>query len=309
MSFQSSDVFLTDERLGLLQLLKGKTEMDEVGMASVLSKVGERPRVAWYPNAGLDFRDLVELNTKHGPDYGQGDFPGLFVHTDYKPVWEADRDKNNPFKCGLIDHGRNDGVESFIHSIHRLEFKKKVHVAYHVHPDFTDFPDDAPDEPLVFLLLVSVYYQGRAVEDVPVIYFIFESLNFLDQVLLNRRIEVSHVVKVREGSAWGGSKKSISVAYAFLHDLGTRFLFIDQREHTDFALVRELANNHRMSLACYGLNLSATLGKWSGYDVRLYRVTPSEADGEVGPAEVEGVVLRTDMRFLPGILGRIKDGV
>jgi hypothetical protein len=38
-------------------------------------------------------------------------------------------------------------------------------------------------------------------------------------------------------------------------------------------------------------------------------VTPCEADGEVGPAEVEGVVLRTDMRFLPGILGRIRDGV
>ena len=58
------------------QLFEGKTESAKVRFKSLLEKIGQTPNIAWYPSAGMDFRDLIEV---HKTDI----IPDIHIHTDY----------------------------------------------------------------------------------------------------------------------------------------------------------------------------------------------------------------------------------
>ena len=50
-------------------LLKAVSEQDENIVDELQRQIGHTPNIAWYPSAGLDFRDLIEVNrTKIEPD-------------------------------------------------------------------------------------------------------------------------------------------------------------------------------------------------------------------------------------------------
>ncbi|MBE7634092.1 DUF7663 domain-containing protein [Tenacibaculum finnmarkense] len=61
----------------------------------------------------------------------------------------------------------------------------------------------------------------------PVLYVVMENINFLDEILLKEQLPISHFIKVREGCGFGGNRKSISIVYAFLADLKTKYLLVD----------------------------------------------------------------------------------
>ena len=45
---------------------------------------------------------------------------------------------------------------------------------------------------------------------------------------IKNKIKISHFVKVREGCGFGGNKKSISIAYAFLSNFKTKYLLVEE---------------------------------------------------------------------------------
>jgi hypothetical protein len=74
--------------LELLNALKGQTKG---AFHRYLESLHGEPRIAWYPSAGDDFRDLLYLSTaysKWNPVEHEPSPPDFFLHTDYFP-WKS----------------------------------------------------------------------------------------------------------------------------------------------------------------------------------------------------------------------------
>lgn len=258
----------------ILSILSGCTSRDQVALDILIDKCGYSTPTAWYPNCGLDFRDLIELNTTREGGYTRGDFPGLYIHTDYKPNWSRDADPFQPFSLSRVqyDGPESDAYQTVIQEIYEMTFSEFIDVDYQVSPDFVDFPDHALPSPKIFLLWVIVTSSTLSLRRIPVLYFVMESINFLDEVLLKHQISVTHMVKVREGCGFGGNRKSITLAYAFARVLGFRHLFIDTEAHTDYSLTDQIATKHGIVPTCYDIDHIVILQEWSGYQVNLFNV-------------------------------------
>ena len=51
------------------KILKAVNEEEEIILDSLQAQISDCPNIAWYPSAGDDFRDLIEINrTKIDPD-------------------------------------------------------------------------------------------------------------------------------------------------------------------------------------------------------------------------------------------------
>ena len=113
------------------------------------------------------------------------------------------------------------------------------------------------------------------------LYFFMESINFLDEILFKNKINLSHFIKVREGCGYGGNKKSISIAYAFLGELNVKHILVDNREQTDKELVHSISDKHNLQRMKYELiNVSqrGNIADWSGFRVKVFNVvlTPND---------------------------------
>ena len=220
--------------------------------------------IAWYPSAGLDFRDVLELSN---PIYKE--LPDLFIHTDYKPDWSLENPVFETFNLGPINNEFDNNFDFIIDDVFELELTELIR--YSVNANYVDFPNDAPRLPKVFLLYVSVNHDGNTISK-PVLYFVFENINFLDEILLKFKIKITHFVKVREGCGFGGNRKSISIGYAFIAKLDVKYLFIDNEEHTDFELVNRIKRRHRVENCSCELNYINSIDSWSGFSVNVFEV-------------------------------------
>jgi len=237
-------------------LLKAVSEQDENIIDELQSQIGHTPNIAWYPSAGLDFRDLIEVNrTKIDPD--------IFFHTDYS--------RNSvKLQCGLVFN--DDRTKVFIDRITELKFRKKIN--YVVNHDYVDFPQDANPSPRVYLLDLIVE-SGFGVIRKPVLYFFMENINFLDEILLKNKIGLSHFIKVREGCGMGGNRKSISITYAFLGILKVKHILIDKEEHTDRKLINSITLKHNIRPIKFDLRNPSqrrNISDWSGLSVKVLDV-------------------------------------
>ena len=67
--------------------------------------------------------------------------------------------------------------------------------------------------------------------------------------------------------------KSISIAYAFLSDLNTRYLLIDHIVDIDLNLGNKIANNRNIVLNNYRLEKLKTIINWAeSYNVTIFKV-------------------------------------
>ena len=237
-------------------LLKAVWEQEETIMEELHQQIGVSPNIAWYPSAGLDFRDLIEVNrTKNEPD--------IFFHTDYSS-------NSVKLKCGLVFNDERTKV--FICRITELEFRKKIN--YLVSPEYVDIPEDPNPVPKIYLLDVKVESDFGELNK-PVIYFFMENINFLDEILLKNKINLSHFIKVREGCGYGGNKKSISITYAFLGELKVKHILVDEKEDTDKELIKSISRKHDLQPRKYELkNISQRrdILDWSGNRVKVLDV-------------------------------------
>lgn len=240
----------------LNKILKGTDKLSQAKFDELIYNIGENPNILWYPSAGDDFRDLIEAETRTEIS------PDLYIHTDYS--------KSVVIVPGTIF---NDGATQ-VEIMEVSHLTSTDEIKYYVNPDFIDLPENVNAKPSILLLDVLVNYSGGTIRK-PVLYWYFENVNFLDEVLLKFHIPVSHIVKVREGMAWGGNRKSISIGYAFLSRLNTRYLLIDNRVDIDFELLNNIRDKHQLDLKNFRLiNVAQrrNIADWSGYSVTVMGV-------------------------------------
>jgi hypothetical protein len=259
------------------ELLKGNNKESQARLDEIFHLVGDNPRILWYPSAGNDYRDILELSNIKKPenirgsiniatDYGITDLPDLFIHTDYST-------EHVKLKTGEVF---NDGrTVVTIEYLYKLKFRDGLNIDYYVNPDFVVSTKDAPKSPKIYLLDVKIKSDKLGEFKKPVFYFMFENINFLQEVLLKNRINISHIVKIREGCGKGDNKKSISVAYAFLSVLNTKYLIIDNEANFDFDLFNRIAKNLNLELKDYELEELKSKRppiRWSDRDVNIFKV-------------------------------------
>jgi hypothetical protein len=232
-------------------------EKNQMVLDSLYSKVGENPNIAWYPSSGDDYRDIIEAVTRTETK------ADLFFHTDYNRVWVK-------LKPGVVFNDKYTIVT--IKNITELKFRMNVN--YYNNPDYVDFPEDAYRKPKIYLLDVEIDC-GYGVINKPVIYFYMENINFLQEVLLKFKIKLSHFIKVREGCAWGGCKKSISIVYAFLGELDVKHIFVDNKVEIDLNIIEEICFQYKLKPVKYYFSNARTkraIADWSGFRVKILDV-------------------------------------
>ncbi len=274
------------------RLLRGKNAEAQQRLDQLCTSIGEDPNLLWYPSAGDDYRDIMEFSPVKAAQNGLRVLPDLFIHTDYKPDWlqtyrvihkeqflpvEGQRNfsENGDAQQGIAYHDSRTTV--YIEAAHELVFRNPRAVSYHVNPAFVDFPESANPEPEVYLLDVRVESARLGVFRKPVLYCFFENVNFLENVLLKHHLKISHLLKVREGCGFGGNRKSISLSYAFLSALRTRYLVVDGEVHFDENLKERIRRRHRLLLEPVRLERRGQVRCWSDFGrINVFEVLPWE---------------------------------
>lgn len=288
---------------------KGKEFFDKV-----VESVKDNPRILWYPSARNDYRDILELseiskdvlenlgisdNITDGSqilerirrkyncgckrltiaydyDIKKEELPNLFIHTDY------DKEGVTLKEGTVFDDGR---TRVNIKKLCKLKIKKNVDIRYHVDEEYAN-PEFAYKEPVIYLLDVELESNVLGKMSKPLIYFMFENINFLMEVLLKNRINVYYLVRVKDGcGSLGGANVSMTVIFPFLSILNTKYLITDY--HTYFnadewereygSLIMEIAKEYNVdpnqawcSYTLKKLNQRCII--WSGRRVSVFRV-------------------------------------
>ncbi len=244
----------------LNELLAGVNGQSQKRLNALCKQIGNEPRIAWYPSAGNDYRDLMELCTIRALQQNVSEEPDVFFHTDYHI-------KHLKSSGIIYDDSRTRVV---VENTYHLSIRKKFN--YFVNPEYAVFHENAPESPLIWLLDVSVHSDIYGVVNKPVIYFVFENINFFDEFILKNMVPITYFVKIREGCGFGGNRKSISIVYAFLSVMKTRYLLVDNRTQTDFWLVDHLMEKHNLGPENYCLEKTHT-DRWSEMDYSTFKVT------------------------------------
>ncbi len=165
-----------------------------------LSKHEGNLRIAWYPSAGQDFRDLLFLSPQYRaanpiPEgVEEPDCPNLYLHTDYSP-------SSTP---GFLDAPtlHNDGRTAI--KIQSMEELGRCNLDR----DIVAFPDRAIDAVRTVFMEVEVRSNWLGTFNAAVLYVFARNEAFCAQRMLAHDARVSHVIHVRYGNSFGGADAS-----------------------------------------------------------------------------------------------------
>jgi len=235
----------------------------------LFNELGNRHNVVWYPSSGHDFRDIHEVQRLQA-HLNQGGQKNLFIHTDYLSSSICDFIFRGAPSEGFGNDGyRFDGFVD-VDGVYELEFQIPG-IEYHINENYAHIWSAHPEDGKIYLVDVVRLDDPRAT--IPVIFFLYENINFLDQVLLQHKIRISHFVKVREGTGYGGCGKSLLFIYAFLSVLGVEYLLVDNQPYNDDipeVIERHLVNNTQLKMV-NRVNRHYQF-RWSGYTVSVLSV-------------------------------------
>lgn len=249
----------------------------------------QQPRILWYPSAGNDYRDILELTPERASKHNINILPEVFIHTDY-----TTNENFVSLNCGIIHKDSRTLVKLSDKTELTISKEWRDKIEYEVCRDFASFSKETHSEPTIFLLDMVIESRQLGTVTMPVLYFKFENINFFREVVLKQKLNVTHFVKVREGCGFGGNKKSITFAYAFLGLMQTRYLLVDNEVHfhegefehyfSDFPTrdrnkmkeYIEIFNRYFMSQNNYNYNLKKITPApitWSDMSVNIFKVT------------------------------------
>lgn len=161
------------------------------------------PRIAWYPSAGEDFRDLLYLNSNFSrinpalrPD---PEPPDIFLHTDYFP-WSASNFLDD--RTLYVDNRTLITVKS-IEELPRCDLA--------LNEKIVDFPKGSQATGRVLFLNIKVVSTVLGDFSVPVVYAFVENSAFCATRILPHDATFSHIIHVRYGGGLGGGGKSTGV--------------------------------------------------------------------------------------------------
>lgn len=231
-------------------------------LSRIFPQNGPDPAMLWYPSAGNDYRDLLYLSEPSAQNLGIDQIPVVHLHTDYDSTYvRLDQDVVY----------RDERTCITIKARHRLELNHPVR--YEVSPEFAVFTENAHPRPVIWLLDVEVRSASLGTYRKPVIWFFFENINFLSELLLAFGVKISHVVKVMEGFGLGGNRRCISVMYPFFKRLGVKYALLDDEVHFHKRLFSGLARRHRHpEHPRFMLRERAKIADWSGFSVKVFAV-------------------------------------
>ena len=201
---------------------------DRAGWREFVSRLAPDARILWYPAAGDDLRDMVFLHPAGLAHLGWAvdEIPDLFIHTDYNlGMWGPWLEYETPGRI-LKDRLARTGTEIEITAKTELRFSPDID--FFVDPHFIAFPQMASPIPQGLFLRLRIRSKVvREPYECAMLYLFFENANFCEQFTVKGGVRFSHIVKIREGTGFGGGRQSIASIYDFLGFLGTRWLFCD----------------------------------------------------------------------------------
>ncbi len=165
-----------------------------------LDEFNGEPRIAWYPSAGHDFRDLLYLS----PEYSrlwpatkpEPQAPDIFLHTDYFP-WERSTFLDS---AEIYRDARTSITLKSIEELPRCDLR--------LDSALVDFPQGSAATGMVLFLELHVESDVLGAFSARVLYAFVENSVFCAERLLEQRAVLSHVVHVRYGGGMGGGGKS-----------------------------------------------------------------------------------------------------
>jgi hypothetical protein len=242
----------------------GKREMFDKYFSFVNRK--EKINILWYPSAGNDFRDVVHI--MHHSMLENIPLQDMFIHTDYMPEWVD-------LTPGVKYKDRNTKVE--LADIMELRVNNFGEWNYKTDALFVDFPEMGYKSGKGFLMKLKIKICYTELE-VFVLYLFLENHNFLDmllrQKLLNQEKKITvNVIKVREGTAWGGVRKNRSITKTIirnLSNLNSEFIIFDKLNCFDNDTDFNIENGNYLHKD-FDLNKEYSL-IWSMLPASFYRV-------------------------------------
>lgn len=168
-----------------------------------LSKHKGNPRIAWYPSAGEDLRDLLYLSSSFAQRMPamaiEPSPPDLFLHTDYFP-WSTSSFLDSNF---VYQDSRTTVLIKSIEELPRynLPLDSKI----------VDFPDGSHATGRVLFLQIEVSSHVLGNFSVPLIYAFIENSVFCSQCIIPNGGKISHVIHIRYGGGCGGGGKSSGI--------------------------------------------------------------------------------------------------
>lgn len=161
------------------------------------------PRIAWYPSAGRDFRDLFYLHPvfseMNPPTRPEPPLPDIFIHTDYFP-WSDPTFLDDP----LIHEDRHTTVIV-------LDIEELPRRILPLDDEIVVAPQGGPSNGRVVFLEVEIQsdVSGRFIR--PVLYVFAENAAFCARRLLPLEARLSHIIHQRYGGGCGGGGRSTGI--------------------------------------------------------------------------------------------------
>lgn len=248
-------------------LLRGQTSQAQQALDDFFANI-DVERILWYPSAGKDYRDVMEMTHERLALHQIPEAPNIICHTDYAYRWTGlDRDA----RCKTMHSNAHTTVR--VIEKHPLVFTAGANIRYQIRTENISGSVET-DKPIIYLLKLKIKSDTLGEIHAHVFYFIFENYNFLEELILKKRLAITHFVKVRQGCGFGGCRKCISVFYSLLANIGVRYLLVDAEVHYCMNTHHSLAWRHRIRHKNYQLQRIGIPLNWSGYHVRAFQVEP-----------------------------------
>jgi len=164
------------------------------------------PRIAWYPSAGEDFRDLLYLHPKFSeiePTFEpEPESPDIFLHTDYFP-WPPPT---------FLDNRDNRTIHEDDHTkVSVISIEELPACNLPLDNEIVDFVYGGHATGRVLFLEVEIQSDTLGNFNAPVIYAFVENAAFCAKKILPNKGRLSHIIHVRFGGGLGGGGKSTGI--------------------------------------------------------------------------------------------------
>lgn len=227
----------------LRNILKGKDTESQRRLDKLFESVGNDPNICWYPSAENDYRDIFELSQERAEKHGIEELPDLFIHTDYNSSHFESASKGREI---ILE---NDSIYPQIGRRYELVLNENININY----KNIQKPWLASRKPIVYLIDVEIPLSSNETINKTVIYFCLENINFLEEIIFQYNLKITHLYRFRDGSSL--EKLGMSNLFFFLSKMNSKYLITDSKTKNDHTLINQLIYKHDLKLKDYNLKL------------------------------------------------------